>query len=33
MLGQGVRNIPVVTTDGRLVGEVTLRDIEEATAE
>ena len=33
MLGQGVRDVPVVAGDGRLVGEVTLRDIEEATAE
>jgi osmoprotectant transport system ATP-binding protein len=33
MLGQGIRNVPVVTNSGKLVGEVTLRDIEEATAE
>lgn len=33
MLGQGVRNVPVVTAEGKLVGEVTLKDIEEATAE
>lgn len=32
MLGQGVRNIPVVDREGRLLGEVTLRDVEEATA-
>jgi len=32
MLGQGVRNVPIVTTEGRLLGEITLRDIEEATA-
>jgi len=33
MLGQGVRNVPVVSEDGRLVGQVTLKDIEETTAE
>ena len=33
MLGQGVRAIPVVDASRRLLGEVTLRDIEEVTAE
>jgi len=33
MLGQGFKNIPVVDENGRLVGEVTLGDIEAATAE
>ncbi len=33
MLGQGVRSIPVVNQDRQLLGEVTLRDVEEATAE
>lgn len=33
MLGQGVRNVPVVTDDCKLMGEITLKDIEEATAE
>ena len=33
MLGQGVRTIPVVDASQRLVGEVSLHDIEEATAE
>ena len=32
MLGQGVRSIPVVDSQRRLVGEVTLRAIEEVTA-
>jgi osmoprotectant transport system ATP-binding protein len=32
MLGQGVRNIPVVDGEGHLLGEVTLGDVEEATA-
>jgi len=33
MLGQGVRSVPVISADRRLLGEVTLRDIEEATVE
>ncbi len=33
MLGQGVRSIPVVDSSQHLQGEVTLRDIEEVTAE
>ena len=33
MLGQGIRNVPIVADDGRLVGQVTLKDIEETTAE
>ncbi len=33
MLGQGLKNIPVVDDMGHLVGEVTLSDIEAATAE
>jgi len=33
MLGQGFRSIPVVDEHRRLIGEVTLRDIETATAE
>jgi len=33
MLAQGVRSIPVIDTSRRLIGEVTLRDIEEVTAE
>jgi osmoprotectant transport system ATP-binding protein len=32
MLGQGIRSIPVVDDDGRLVGEVTLGDVEAATS-
>ncbi len=33
MLGQGVRSIPVIDESLKLIGEVTLRDIEEVTAE
>lgn len=33
MLGQGVRSIPVIDASRHLLGEVTLRDIEEVTAE
>ncbi len=33
MLGQGVKDIPVVDENRQLIGEVTLRDIEAATAE
>jgi len=33
MLGQGFRSVPVVDDKVRLIGEVTLRDIESATAE
>ncbi len=33
MLGQGLKNIPVVDDKGHLAGEVTLGDIEAATAE
>ncbi len=33
MLGQGIRTIPVVGDDRQLLGEITLRDVEEATAE
>ncbi len=33
MLGQGLRVIPVVDEDGVLKGQVSLRDIEEATVE
>lgn len=33
MLGQGVRSIPVIDSSQHLLGEVTLRDIEEVTAE
>ncbi len=33
MLGQGVRSIPVIDESRRLLGEVTLRSIEEVTAE
>jgi len=33
MLGQGLKSIPVVDETGRLIGEVTLGDIEAATAE
>jgi len=33
MLSQGLRTIPVVDDAGRLKGQVTLRDIEEATVE
>lgn len=33
MLGQGVKSLPVVDDGGRLVGEVTLRDVEAATFE
>jgi osmoprotectant transport system ATP-binding protein len=33
MLGQGIRTIPVVGADWQLMGEITLRDVEEATAE
>jgi len=33
MLGQGIRSIPVIGDDGQLLGEITLHDVEEATAE
>jgi CBS domain-containing protein len=33
MLGQGFRSVPVVDDRMRLIGEVTLRDIEVVTAE
>ena len=33
MLGQGLRTIPVIDDAGRLKGQVSLRDIEEATVE
>ncbi|APV44725.1 osmoprotectant transport system ATP-binding protein [Dehalogenimonas formicexedens] len=33
MLGQGVRSLPVVDKNGKFVGEVTLADIEKATAD
>lgn len=33
MLGHGVRSIPVIKDDGQLLGEITLHDVEEATAE
>lgn len=33
MLGQGIKTIPVVDEDGRLLGEMTLADVEAATAE
>ena len=33
MLGQGVRSIPVIDASRHLLGEITLRDIEEVTAE
>jgi len=33
MLGQGFKSIPVVDDEGRLVGELTLADVEAATAE
>ena len=33
MLGQGLRVIPIVDERGRLIGQVTLRDIEEVTVE
>ncbi len=32
MLGQGFKSLPVVDDDGRLIGEVTLKDVEAATA-
>lgn len=33
MLGAGVRSLPVIEEDGRFLGEITLRDVEEATME
>jgi CBS domain-containing protein len=33
MLGQGFRSVPVVDDRMRLIGEITLRDIEVVTAE
>jgi CBS domain-containing protein len=33
MLGQGLKSIPVVDEGGHFIGEVTLGDIEAATAE
>jgi CBS domain-containing protein len=33
MLGQGFKSIPVVDENSRLIGEVTLSDVEAATAE
>ena len=33
MLGQGTKSIPVVDENSRLIGEVTLSDVEAATAE